>query len=185
MQLLIYPVTDAVERAAARARLFAEGFLLTQRGHGLLRARTTSPTARALDPRASMLRAADLSRPAPRLRRHRRLRPAARRGRGLRGADARRRRAGGAAPPPRLIHGFANLTAISRTARGGDAGGGRRPADGPRAAPPGTPLAPTRTRGPRARRAARRGGPGRSRRGRRRARRGPGSRSGCRSGRRG
>ena len=34
---------------------------------------------------------------------------------------------------PGLIHSFANQTAISRTARGGDAGGGGGAADGPRA----------------------------------------------------
>ena len=71
-------------------------------------------------------------RPAPRLRRHRRLRPAARRGRGVRGAAARRRGAGGPAPPPaprpqlRQHHRGLALRA------GGDAGGGRRPAHGPR-----------------------------------------------------
>ena len=99
MQLLIYPATDSAADLPSR-RLFAEGFMLTKARHGRLRARLPAATEMGYDPRASILRAPDLSRPAPRLRRHRRLRPAARRGRGVRAADARGGRPGRPAPPP-------------------------------------------------------------------------------------
>ena len=100
MQLLFYPVTDSVEDTRSR-QLFSEGFILTK-------ADMEKFEAAYLPPGVDAVRPADLdppvprpARPADRLRRHRRLRPAARRGRGLRAADARLRRPRRPAPPPR------------------------------------------------------------------------------------
>ena len=116
MQLLLYPATDAVGEQVSR-ETFAKGFLLTRNDMQWFEDHYLPDGCEADDPRASMMRARRRLRPPPRLRRHRRLRPAARRGRDLRGADARGGRAGGAAALPRLIHGFANLTAICPSAR--------------------------------------------------------------------
>ena len=89
MQLLLYPATDVVGEQISR-ETFAEGFLLTRNDMEWFEDHYLPDGCEADDPRASMMRARDVSEPAPRLRRHCRLRPAARRGRDLRGADARR-----------------------------------------------------------------------------------------------
>jgi acetyl esterase len=116
MQLLLYPPTDVVGETESR-RTFAEGFLLTKKDMEWFEAHYLPDGCEADDPRASMMRAADLS--------------------GLplayvatAGFDplrdegeiyAERMREAGVTVVlrrhPGLIHGFANLTAISRTSR--------------------------------------------------------------------
>ena len=83
MQLLLYPVTDAVGGQPSRDT-FAEGFLLTREDMEWFENHYIPDGSDDADPRASMMRADGRLRPAPRLRRHRRLRSAARRGRELR-----------------------------------------------------------------------------------------------------
>ena len=87
MQLLFYPVTDAVEDTRSR-QLFSEGFILTRGRHGQVRGGLRAPGRRRVGPADLDPPVPGPERPAARLRRHRRLRPAARRGRGLRAADA-------------------------------------------------------------------------------------------------
>ena len=99
MQLLIYPATDAIEVRPSR-RLFASGFILTQMDidhceKAYLPDKSLGYQPACLDPpRPRPLQ------PPSRLHRDGRLRPIARRGRGVRGAPPRLRRAGGAAPSP-------------------------------------------------------------------------------------
>ena len=114
----IYPATDAVEAAPSR-RLFAEGFLLTQMRHGLVRSATTCPPRRSrYDPRASILRAPDLSGLPPAYVATAGFDPLRDEGEAY---AARMREAGvqvALRRHPGLIHGFANLTAVSRARRG-------------------------------------------------------------------
>ena len=89
----------------------AEGFYLTDGVHRLADDATSPPPADPRDPRVSVaLRREDPGRPRAGVRRHRRLRPAARRGRGLRApAGRRRRRRSTLQRYPGLIHGFSNM----------------------------------------------------------------------------
>ena len=117
MQLLLYPVTDAVGGQQSRDT-FAEGFLLTRKDMEWFENHYIPDGIDDDDPRASMMRAARRLRPAPRLRRHL---PASTRC----ATRARSTRRGCARPAcrwccsatPSLIHGFANLTAICPSAR--------------------------------------------------------------------
>jgi acetyl esterase/lipase len=116
MQLLIYPVTDAVGGQESR-RLFADGFLLTASDMDWFEAHYLPDAAAAQDPRVSMLRAEDLSSLAPAYVTTAGFDPLRDEGE----AYAERMRAAGVHVAlrrhPGLIHGFANLTAVSRSAR--------------------------------------------------------------------
>jgi acetyl esterase len=115
MQLLIYPVTDAIGGQESR-RLFAENFLLTTSDMEWFE-RHYLPDGAARDPRVSMLHAEDLSGLAPAYVTTAGFDPLRDEGE----AYAERMRAAGAPVAlrrhPELIHSFANLTAISRSAR--------------------------------------------------------------------
>jgi acetyl esterase len=65
-QLLIYPVTDLVERSQSR-NTFGEGFILTAENMAWYEEQFLGPDADRGDPRASPLRAADLGGVAPAL----------------------------------------------------------------------------------------------------------------------
>jgi acetyl esterase len=117
MQVLIYPVTDAVGGQRSRD-LFARGFLLTKADKDWFeRHYLPDPTASA-DPRVSVLRADDLAGLPPAYVTTAGFDPLRDEGE----AYAERLRAAGVRTAlrrhPGLIHGFANLTAISRTALG-------------------------------------------------------------------
>ncbi len=116
MQLLLYPVTDVVGGQRSRD-LFAEGFLLTKEDMDWFEAHYLPEGADHSDPRVSMVRAADLSGLPPTYIATAGFDP-------LRDEAetfaARAREAGVAVAlhrHPGLVHGFANMTAISRTAR--------------------------------------------------------------------
>ena len=118
MQLLLYPVTDAVGGQRSR-ELFAEGFILTKEDIGLVRGATTCPTAPTDgDPRVSVLRAPDLTGLPPAYVATAGFDPLRDEGE----AYALRMREAGVRVAlrrhPGLIHSFANQTAVSRTARG-------------------------------------------------------------------
>ena len=89
IQLLIYPA-DRRGRGQPSRRLFAEGFLLTRADMDTLRGPLPAAGDRRRRPARLDPAGAGPRRPASRLRRHRRLRPAARRGRGLRAAACAR-----------------------------------------------------------------------------------------------
>ena len=116
MQLLIYPATDAVGGQESR-RLFAEGFLLTAADMDWFEEHYLPDAAAAQDPRVSMLRAEDLSGLAPAYVATAGFDPLRDEGE----AYAERMREAGVPVAlrrhPGLIHGFANLTAVSRTSR--------------------------------------------------------------------
>ena len=97
-QLLIYPVTD-LSRKRASYELFSDGFFLTARQMDWYRDHYLPDPSAAADPRVSPILASNLAGLPPGACRHRRLRRAARRGRGVRGAAPRCRRAGH--QPPR------------------------------------------------------------------------------------
>ena len=88
-------------RDAPLARPVRRGLLPHPRRHGVVRERLPAGRRRRDRPADLDAQSSGPARPAARLRHHRRLRPAARRGRGLRAADARGRGEGGPAPPPR------------------------------------------------------------------------------------
>jgi acetyl esterase len=117
MQLLIYPVTDAVGGQRSRA-LFANGFLLTKGDMDAFEAHYLPPGTDPRDPRVSVLHAADLSGLSPAYVVTAWFDPLRDEGEDY----ARRMREAGVAVAlrrhPGLIHGFANMTGISRTARG-------------------------------------------------------------------
>jgi len=116
LQLLIYPPTDAAADLPSR-RLFAEGFMLTKQDMDTWQAHYLPPGTDAADPRASILLAPDLSGLPPAYLTTAGFDPLRDEGEayGLRmreaGVQVALRR------HPGLIHGFANLTAVSRTAR--------------------------------------------------------------------
>jgi acetyl esterase len=116
MQLLIYPVTDAIGGQESR-RLFADGFLLTSSDMNWFEGHYLPDAAAGQDPRVSMLRAEDLSGLAPAYVTTAGFDPLRDEGE----AYAERMRAAGTSVAlrrhPGLIHGFANLTAISRSSR--------------------------------------------------------------------
>lgn len=116
MQLLLYPVTDAIGDQPSRER-FAEGFLLTRADMEMF-ARSYLPDPPAPDdPRVSMLRAKSLAGLPPAYVATAGFDPLRDEGE----AYAERMRAAGVRVAlrrhPDLIHGFANLTAVSRSAR--------------------------------------------------------------------
>jgi acetyl esterase len=116
MQALIYPIVDPGEESASR-RAFAEGFLLTGAELEWFERAYLTEGADRDDPRVSLLRADDLSGLAPAyvltagfdpLRDEGEAYAAALRAAGVPVALRRH---------PGLIHGFANMTAISHAAR--------------------------------------------------------------------
>jgi len=116
MQLLIYPATDCAAEAPSR-RTFGEGFLLTRRDMDWFEEHYLPPPIDRADPRASVLRAADLSGLPPAYLAIAGFDPL--RDEGL--AYAQRLREAGvrvaSRTHPGLIHSFANFTAICPTAR--------------------------------------------------------------------
>jgi acetyl esterase/lipase len=115
MQLLIYPVTDVV--GGPSRQLFAEGFQLTKADMDWFEAHYLSGGASGEDPRISVLRAKDLSGLPPAYIATAGFDPL----RDEAEAYAERLRATGVRVAlkrhPGLIHGFANLTAVSRSSR--------------------------------------------------------------------
>ncbi len=116
-QLLIYPVTDSAGELPSR-RLFAAGFMLTKEDMDLFEAHYLPPGTDSHDPRVSILEIEDLSGLPPAYVATAGFDPLRDEGE----AYALRMRAAGVQVAlrrhPGLIHGFANDTAISRTARG-------------------------------------------------------------------
>jgi acetyl esterase/lipase len=117
MQLLIYPVTDSAGELPSR-RLFEAGFMLTKEDMDLFESHYLPPGTDAHDPRVSILEIEDLSGLPPAYVTTAGFDPVRDEGE----AYALRMRAAGVQVAlrrhPGLIHGFANDTAISRTARG-------------------------------------------------------------------
>ncbi len=116
MQLLIYPVTDAVGEQTSRLT-FAEGFMLTKADMDWFEAHYLPDGAQSDDPRVSMLHAADLSDLPPAYVTTAGFDPLRDEGE----AYAKRMREAGVRVAlrrhPGLIHSFANLTAVSPTSR--------------------------------------------------------------------
>jgi acetyl esterase/lipase len=116
MQALIYPVTDAVGGQPSRD-LFADGFLLTKADMDWFERHYLPQGVERADPRVSLLRAADLSGLPPAYVTTAGFDPLRDEGE----AYATRMREAGARVAlrrhPGLIHGFANMTAVSRVAR--------------------------------------------------------------------
>jgi acetyl esterase len=117
MQLLIYPVTDAVGGQRSRD-LFARGFLLTRGDMDTFEEHYLPAGTDPRDPRVSVLHAPDLQSLPPAYVTTAGFDPLRDEGE----AYALRMREAGVPVAlrrhPGLIHGFANLTAVSRTARG-------------------------------------------------------------------
>jgi acetyl esterase len=116
MQLLIYPATEAIQPRRSR-ELFAHGFILTQTDIDICERHYLPEKSMGYDPRASVLRAPDLSELPPAyvatagfdvLRDEGEEYASRMREAGVRVALRRH---------PRLIHTFANLTDVSRSAR--------------------------------------------------------------------
>jgi acetyl esterase len=116
MQLLIYPCTDAIEVRRSR-HLFSDGFILTQMDVDICERAYLPDKALGYEPLASIMRAPDLSNLPPAYIATAGFDPFRDEGEeyGL------RMRAAGVAVAlrrhPRLIHTFANLTTVSRSAR--------------------------------------------------------------------
>lgn len=116
MQALVYPVTDAVEGLPSRD-LFAAGFFLTKADMDWFERHYLPPGADRADPRVSVLRAPDLAGLAPAYVATAGFDPLRDEGEAY---TERLREAGvhvAHRRHPGLIHGFANMTAISREAR--------------------------------------------------------------------
>jgi acetyl esterase len=117
MQLLIYPPTDSAGDLPSR-KLFSKGFLLTKGDMEAFEAHYLPPGSDATDPRVSILLAPDLRGLPPAYVATAGFDPLRDEGE----AYARRMHEAGVQVAlrrhPGLIHSFANLTAISRTARG-------------------------------------------------------------------
>jgi acetyl esterase len=117
MQLLIYPVTDAAGGQESR-KLFADGFLLTSADMDWFEEQYLPDASAGQDPQVSVLRAEDLSGLAPAYVTTAGFDPLRDEGE----AYAERMQAAGTHVALRrhsgLIHGFANMTAISRSSRG-------------------------------------------------------------------
>jgi acetyl esterase len=112
MQALIYPVTDAVGGQRSRDE-FAEGFLLTRSDMDWFERHYLPPAVDRADPRVSVLRSADLSGLPPAYVATAGFDPLRDEGEAY---AARMREAGvevALRRHPGLIHGFANMTAIS------------------------------------------------------------------------
>jgi acetyl esterase len=116
LQALIYPVTDAAGRQRSRD-LFAAGFLLTKADMDWFERHYLPEPPMREDPRVSVLRAADLSGLPPAYVATAGFDPLRDEGE----AYAERMRAAGVSVAlrrhPGLIHGFANMAAVSRAAR--------------------------------------------------------------------
>jgi acetyl esterase len=116
LQLLIYPVTDAHARTRSR-QLFSEGYLLTRSDMDFFERHYLPRESDRDDPRASVLRAPDLSGLPPAYVVTAGFDPLRDEGEEY----ALRMRAAGVPVAlrrhPGLVHSFANQTAISRTAR--------------------------------------------------------------------
>ena len=116
MQALIYPVTDAGGGQPSRD-LFAAGFLLTKADMDWFERHYLPEASMFEDPRVSVLRAADLSGLPPAYVATAGFDPLRDEGE----AYAKRMHAAGVSVAlrrhPGLIHGFANMTAVSRSAR--------------------------------------------------------------------
>jgi acetyl esterase/lipase len=116
MQLLLYPVTDSRGEFPSR-RLFAEGFMLTRVDIEMFDSHYLPADSDRTDPRVAVLEAPDLSGLAPAYLATAGFDPLRDEGE----AYGRRMREAGvrvaARRHPGLIHGFANQTAVSRTAR--------------------------------------------------------------------
>jgi acetyl esterase len=116
MQLLIYPVTDSADDPRSRL-LFADGFMLTKGDMDLFEGHYVGPGTDIDDPRISILKAPDLSGLAPAYVATAGFDPLRDEGE----AYAIRLREAGVTVAlrryPGLIHGFANQTAVSRSAR--------------------------------------------------------------------
>jgi acetyl esterase/lipase len=136
MQLLIYPVTDSAGEFPSRS-LFADGFMLTSVDMEMFESHYLPPGTDATDPRVSVLGAPDLSGLPPAYLATAGFDPLRDEGEayGLRMREAGVRVA--MRRHPGLIHGFANQTAVSRSARGAmrEAAGALRMGLAPR--PPG------------------------------------------------
>ncbi len=117
MQLLIYPVTDAVGGQRSR-ELFANGFFLTKGDMDTFEAHYLPPGTDSRDPRVSVLHAPDLTGLPPAYVCTAGFDPLRDEGE----AYALRMREAGVPVAlrrhPGLVHGFANMTAVSRTSRG-------------------------------------------------------------------
>jgi acetyl esterase len=116
MQLLIYPVTDAVGGQVSRDT-FAEGFMLTKADMDWFEEHYLPAGAQSEDPRVSVLHAGDLSNLPPAYVTTAGFDPLRDEGEAY---AARMREAGTRVAlrrHPGLIHSFANLTAISRSSR--------------------------------------------------------------------
>jgi acetyl esterase len=116
MQLLLYPATDALGELPSR-ETFAEGFLLTKGDMAWFEGHYLPEGCDADDPRVSMMRARDLADLPPAYVATAGFDPLRDEGE----AYARRMREAGTRVAlrrfPGLIHGFANLTAISASSR--------------------------------------------------------------------
>jgi acetyl esterase len=116
MQLLIYPATDALGGQRSR-QLFADGFLLTAADMAWFEGHYLPDRAAAVDPRASVLRAEDLSGLPPAYVVTAGFDPLRDEGE----AYAERMREAGVPVAlrrhPGLVHSFANLTAVSPSSR--------------------------------------------------------------------
>lgn len=116
MQALIYPVTDAVGGQASRDT-FAKGFLLTRADMDWFEHHYLPSAESRGDPRVSVLRSADLTGVAPAYVTTAGFDPLRDEGE----AYAERLQEAGVQViqrrHPGLVHGFANMTAISRTAK--------------------------------------------------------------------
>jgi acetyl esterase len=127
MQLLFYPPTDAAADLPSR-QLFREGFMLTKNDMETFERHYLPPTPDAADPRASVLLAPDLSGLPPAYVATAGFDPLRDEGE----AYALRMREAGVQVALRrhrgLIHGFASMTAISRSSRAamGEAAGALR-----------------------------------------------------------
>jgi acetyl esterase len=116
MQFLIYPATEAIDPRRSR-RLFADRFILTQMDIDVCEGHYLPDKSMGFDPRASILRNADLSGLPPAYLATAGFDPLRDEGEEY---AARMREAGVSVAfrrHPRLIHTFANLTAVSRSAR--------------------------------------------------------------------
>lgn len=115
-QLLIYPVTDAVEGGLSR-NLFAEGFMLTRADMDWFEGHYLPPGTDKADPRVSVIRAASLAELPPAHVVTAGFDPLRDEGE----AYAKRMREAGVKVAlrrhPSLVHSFANMTAFSPTAR--------------------------------------------------------------------
>jgi acetyl esterase len=116
MQLLVYPATEAIDPRPSRS-LFAKGFILSQMDIEHCERAYLPNKELGFDPLASVLRAPDLSGLPPAYVATAGFDPLRDEGEAY---AARMREAGNmvaAVRHPRLVHTFANITAVSRSAR--------------------------------------------------------------------